>query len=64
LDVAIATTSNRRLLEESRYLVAKGFLMLNRPAEAIAQLDTLRSLNGPRSEEAMQMIERIHALTP
>jgi hypothetical protein len=63
-NVAIGTTSNRRLQEESRYLAAKGFLMLNRPSEAIAQLDTLRLLGGPRSEEAMQMIERIHALTP
>ena len=64
LSLAIAQTSNRRLLEESRFLRAKGFLMLHRPDEAIAELDTVRALSGPRSEEAMQMIERIHALTP
>jgi hypothetical protein len=64
LSLAIAQTSNRRLLEESRFLRAKGYLMLHRPDEAIAELDTVRSLGGPRSEEAMQMIERIHALTP
>jgi hypothetical protein len=64
LSRAISGTSNRRLLEESRFLRAKGYLMLYRPAEAIAELDTVRTLNGPRSEEAMQMIERIHALTP
>jgi hypothetical protein len=64
LSLAIGQTSNRRLLEESRLLRAKGYLMLHRPDEAIADLDTVRSLNGPRSEEAMQMIERINALTP
>ncbi len=64
LSLAIGETTNRRLLEESRFLRAKGYLMLHRPDEAIAELDTLRSLSGPRSEEAMQMIERIHALTP
>jgi tetratricopeptide (TPR) repeat protein len=64
LSRAIDETSNRRLLEESRFLRAKGYLMLDRPARAIAELDTVRSLNGPRSEEAMQMIERIHALIP
>ena len=64
LSQAIVQSSNRRLLEESRFLRAKGYLMLHRPDEAIAELDTLRSLDGPRSEEAMQMIERIHALTP
>jgi hypothetical protein len=64
LSLAIDQTSNRRLLEESRLLRAKGYLMLHRPDEAIADLDTVRSLNGPRSEEAMQMIERINALTP
>jgi tetratricopeptide (TPR) repeat protein len=64
LSLAIAQTSNRRLQEESRFLRAKGYLMLHRPDEAIAELDTVRSLSGPRSEEAMQMIERIHALTP
>lgn len=64
LSIAIGRASNRRLIEESRLLRAKGYLMLHRPLEAIAELDTVRSLNGPRSEEAMQMIERIHALTP
>ena len=64
LSRALVQTSNRRLLEESRLLRAKGLLMLHRPLEAIAELDTARSLSGPRSEEAMQMIERIHALTP
>lgn len=64
LSLALGSTSNRRLLEESRLLRAKGLLMLQKPREAIAELDTARSLNGPRSEEAIQMIERIHALTP
>jgi hypothetical protein len=64
LSAAMSQTSNRRLLEESRLLRAKGYLMLQRPLAAIAELDTVRSLNGPRSEEAMQMIARIHALTP
>jgi len=63
LALAISQTSNRRLLEESRFLRAKGYLMLDRPVDAISELDSLRSLNGPRCEEAMQMIERIHALT-
>jgi hypothetical protein len=64
LSLAIGQTSNRRLLEESRLLRAKAYLLLQRPYDAIADLDTVRSLSGPRSEEAMQMIERIHALTP
>jgi hypothetical protein len=64
LSLAIGQTTNRRLLEESRFLRAKAYLMLHRPDEAIAELDTVRSLSGPRSEEAVQMIERIHAVTP
>jgi hypothetical protein len=64
LSLAITRSSNPRLLEESRFLRAKGFLMLNRPADAIAELETVRSLGGPRCDEAKQIIERIHALTP
>ncbi len=64
LSSAIGRSTNRRLLEESRFLRAKGFLMINKPSEAIVELDAVRSLNGPRCDEAMQMIERIHALTP
>ena len=64
LSFAVGQTSNRRLVEESRFLRAKAYLMLHRPYEAIAELDTVRTLGGPRSEEAIQMIERIHALTP
>jgi outer membrane protein assembly factor BamD (BamD/ComL family) len=64
LSSAEARSTNRRLLEESRFLRAKALLMINRPLEAVAELDTVRSLNGPRSDEAMQMIERIHAITP
>lgn len=64
LSSAIGRSTNRRLLEESRFLRAKGLLMINKPREAAAELDTVRSLNGPRSDEAMQMIERIHAINP
>lgn len=64
LSSAIGRSTNKRLLEESRFLRAKGFLMINKPTEAIAELDTVRSFNGPRCDEAMQMIERIHAITP
>ena len=64
LTLAIEQSSNHRLVEESRFLRAKGYLMLHKPLEAVSELDTVRSLNGPRSEEALQMIERIHALAP
>ncbi len=64
LSIAASQTSNRRLIEESRFLRAKAYLMLHRPSEAIAELDAVRALNGPRSEEAMQIIARVHALTP
>ena len=64
LSLAIAQASTQRLKEEARFLRAKGFLMLGNPRAAIAELDSLRALGGPRKEEAMQMIERIHALTP
>lgn len=64
LSLALSQTSNQRLKEEARFLRAKGFLMLGDARGAIAELDSLRALDGPREEEAMQMIERIHALTP
>ena len=64
LSLAITQTSNRRLKEEARFLRAKGFLMIGDAGAAIAELDSLRVLDGPRKEEAMQMIERIHALNP
>ena len=64
LSLALRQSANQRLREETRYLRAKGFLMLGDGRQAIAELDSLRVLDGPRKEEAMQMIERIHALTP
>ena len=64
LSLAVRQASNQRLKEEARFLRAKGFLMVGDGASAIAELDSLRALDGPRKEEAMQMIERIHALTP
>ena len=64
LSLAIRQASNQRLKEEARFLRAKGFLMVGDGRSAIAELDSLRAFDGPRKEEAMQMIERIHALTP
>jgi hypothetical protein len=44
-------------------LSAKGYLMLDRPADAIAKLRLVVSVNGERASEARQIIERLHTIT-
>ena len=64
LECAIARTSSPRLAEESRYLRAKGFLMLGQKEAAIAELDSVRTVDGIRAQEASQAIARIQAIGP
>jgi hypothetical protein len=61
--MAANSTSNERLREESLILSAKGYLMLDRPADAIAKLRLVVSVNGERASEARQIIERLHTIT-
>jgi len=62
LGKATAQSNNPRLVEESLFLRAKGFLMLGREEDAIAELRRLHTLKGPKTNEARQVIERINAL--
>jgi hypothetical protein len=52
LEEALRLSQNPRLAEESHWLRAKGFLMLARPAECLAELRTVRDLKGHRSGDA------------
>jgi hypothetical protein len=56
LGKAIDASSNVRILEESYLLRAKGFLMLGNPGDAIGELHKAELLNGPKKEDAAQLI--------
>ena len=59
--VEIGPTSIK-LEEEARYLQAKGFLMLDRPDEALAELLGVVLLNGSRKEDATELISEIRRI--
>jgi len=59
LGEALRFSGNPRLTEESHWLRAKGFLMLERPAEALAELETVRRLDGARANDAAQLMGKI-----
>jgi len=59
LGEALRLSGNPRLTEESHWLRAKGFLMLERPAEAVAELEAARRLEGARAEDAAQLMGKI-----
>lgn len=59
LEKAIEKSSNLRIVEESRFMRAKGFLMLGRPSEAVEELEKAKIINGAKREEATELIARI-----
>jgi len=59
LDIAVHTSSNVRIIEESHWLRAKGFLMLDMPEEAIAELGKVESLDGVRKADAFHLAATI-----
>jgi len=62
LDRSARGTQSLRLKEEARLLRSKGFLILGLPDSAIAELNLVQQLEGPRKSEALQMIDRIKTL--
>jgi tetratricopeptide (TPR) repeat protein len=62
LEISARTSPNRRIVEESHWLRAKGFLMLDRPAEALAELTRVELLGGARKKDADQLIAAINRI--
>jgi hypothetical protein len=56
---ASLTAPSQDLRDQSRFLRAKGFLMLQQDAEAIAELDSVIDSGSGRSAEATLFVERI-----
>ena len=59
LNVAASTASNVRVIDDSHWLRAKGFLMLHRIEDALSELRIVESLNGPKRDQASELIARI-----
>jgi tetratricopeptide (TPR) repeat protein len=62
LSYAETGTSSIKLEEEARWLRAKGFLMLDEPDEALAELQRVVLLNGSRKREATDLISEIRRI--
>jgi hypothetical protein len=62
LRLASDSRTNRRLREESLMLSAKGYLMLSEPDSAIVEYRRVAEMEGDRSTEARQLIERLNAI--
>ncbi len=56
LELAIQKSSNPRTIEDSHWIRAKGYLMLDKPERALAELLIVQSLNGLRKEQASRLI--------
>ncbi len=59
LEIAANVSTNPRLVEDARWLRAKAFLMLHRPADAIEELRRIELLNGVKGEQASRLITEI-----
>ena len=59
LELAIQKSSNPRTIEDSHWFRAKGYLMLDKPERALAELLIVQSLNGLRKEQASRLILEI-----
>ena len=62
LQTTIRTSSNPRIIEDSHWLRAKGYLMLNEPEKAIDELSAVESLGGSKKEQASRLIGEIRKL--
>jgi len=62
LDSAAHISTNLRIVENSRWLRAKAFLMVRRPEDALGELEKLRSLKGSKSSQASQLISEIQRI--
>ena len=61
LEEALRFSGNPRLTEESHWLRAKGYLMLERPAEALSALEIVLRLKGLRSADAADLTKKIQS---
>jgi tetratricopeptide (TPR) repeat protein len=61
LEISATISPNVRLVEESCWLRAKGFLMLERPDEALLELQKMELLDGSLKTEAADLIRKIQA---
>jgi hypothetical protein len=62
LKLAADRSTNPRLVEESHFLRAKGFLMLGQKEAALVEFDAVKALGLIRSEEASQIVARLQVL--
>lgn len=62
LQRAADNSGNRRINEEAHWLRAKGFLMMDAPASAIAELRLVVRLNGPKKDDAAELLNALAAI--
>ena len=62
LEAAVELSGNPRLVEDARWLRGAGFLLMDKPAEAIMELRAVVQMNGPKKDAAFQLIEKIQDL--
>ena len=60
LHEVVRASSNDRLLEDARWLLAKGYLMLSHAELATDELQLIVQMGGSRRDEAAEMIRALH----
>ena len=56
----VARSENPRLIEEANWIVSKGYLMLDRPGEAVERLHRVVVVGGSRVQGAAELLEQIN----
>ncbi len=62
LQEVVRVSGNSRLLEDARWLLAKGSLMMSNPGPAMDELRIVVQLGGTRRDEAAEMIQALQTL--
>ncbi len=62
LELAIQKSSNPRTIEDSHWLRAKGYLMLDKSDVAIAELQMVESLNRLKRDQASRLVSEIQEI--
>ena len=62
LELAIQKSSNPRTIEDSHWIRAKGYLMLEKPERALVELLIVQSLNGLRKAQASRLTLEINEI--
>jgi tetratricopeptide (TPR) repeat protein len=59
LQRAAEASGNRRIVEEAHWLRAKGFLMMDEPAGAVAELRIVESMHGSKKDDATGLLKSL-----